>query len=455
MNYTTPINYEIVEQKRDESELENLGTSTIREIVRLVNRIEEATGEKFVRMEMGVPGLNPPQIGTQAEIDALNRGVASKYPMIEGVTELKHETKRFVKLFLDIDVEEENCVPSVGSMQGGMAMLLVANRTDRNRKGTLFIDPGFPVQKQQCRVLGQDYGSFDVYNYRGEKLRAKLEEEFKNGNYSTVLYSNPNNPSWICFTDTELKIIAETADKYDVIVVEDLAYFGMDFRTDYSTPGKAPFQPTVAKYTDNYIFLISSSKAFSYAGQRVATLVMSPKLYNRRYPDLKRYYSTDKFGYSMIYGALYSLSSGVTHSAQFGLAAMLKAANDGNFNFLNDVKIYADRAYKMKKLMLENGFKIVYDKDEDKPLADGFYFTFSYPGLSGAQLLEELIYYGISAISLEITGSEHIEGLRACVSQTKEIQFAALEERLNAFNKDHAEGKIISNRVKKNKESKG
>jgi hypothetical protein len=105
--------------------------------------------------------------------------------------------------------------------------------------------------------------------------------------------------------------------------------------------------------------------------------------------------------------------------------------------------------------MLENGFKIVYDKDEDKPLADGFYFTFSYPGLSGAQLLEEFIYYGISAISLEITGSEHIEGLRACVSQTKEIQFAALEERLNAFNKDHAEGKIISNRVKKNKESKG
>jgi aspartate/methionine/tyrosine aminotransferase len=125
------------------------------------------------------------------------------------------------------------------------------------------------------------------------------------------LYSNPNNPSWICFTEKELQIIGELATKYDAIVIEDLAYFGMDFRTDYSVPGKAPFQPTVAKYTDNYIFLISSSKAFSYAGQRVGTMAISNKLFNRRYPDLKRYYSSDGFGYSMIYGALYALSSGV------------------------------------------------------------------------------------------------------------------------------------------------
>ena len=104
--------------------------------------------------------------------------------------------------------------------------------------------------------------------------------------------------------------------------------------------GKQPFQPTVANYTNNYILLISSSKAFSYAGQRVGTMAISNELFDRNYPDLKRYYSTDGFGYSMIYGALYALSSGVTHSAQYGLAAMLKAANDGEFNFLEQVKIY-------------------------------------------------------------------------------------------------------------------
>ena len=269
------------------------------------------------------------------------------------------------------------------------------------------------------------------------KLKEKLEGYLKQGNISTILYSNPNNPSWICFTDNELKTIGELATKYDTIVIEDLAYFAMDFRKDLSKPGEPPYQASVANYTDNWLMLISSSKAFSYAGQRIGSLVISNKLFNRRFPDLKRYFSSDEFGYAMIYGAVYSLSSGTSHSAQFGLAAMLKAANDGQFNFVDEVKTYGERAQIMKKLFTSNGFKIVYDMDEDKPLADGFYFTISYPGFSGEELIEKLLYYGISAISLAITGSERTEGLRACVSQTHPNQFNDLEFRLKRFNENH------------------
>ena len=87
----------------------------------------------------------------------------------------------------------------------------------------------------------------------------------------------------------------------------------------------------------------------------------------------------------------------------------------------------------MKKLFTDNGFQIVYDRDEDNPIADGFYFTFSYPGFSGDELLEKLIYYGISAISLDITGSERKEGIRACVSLVGRDQFDDLEYRLKKF----------------------
>lgn len=433
----TPINYDVVTQKIKESGLDDMGQSTIREIVRLVNRIEAETGEKYIRMEMGVPGLEPPEIGIEAEIEALKKGVASKYAMIEGLPQLKEEAARFAKLFLGIDANPDYCIPTVGSMQGSMAAFMVANRADKNKEGTLFIDPGFPVQKQQCKVLGHDYQTFDVYNYRGEKLRDKLEEYLKTGKISSLLYSNPNNPSWICFTDKELKIIAELADKYDVIVIEDLAYFGMDFRKDYSQGGKEPFQPTIANYTDNYMLLISSSKFFSFAGERVATMVISEQLFNRRYPDLLRYYKTDGFGYSIIYGALYALSAGVNHSAQYALAAMFKAVNDNKLNFVEGVKEYGERAALMKKIFRDNGFNIVYDKDEDVPIADGFYFTFAYPGLSGSELLEKLLYYGISAIALTITGSQREEGLRACVSQTGKERFDVLAERLRRFHEDH------------------
>ncbi|MDP2423343.1 MAG: pyridoxal phosphate-dependent aminotransferase [Bacteroidales bacterium] len=436
----TPINYEIVNQKIREMNLPSVGKASIREIKRLVDNIETATGECFVRMEMGVPGLPAAAVGVKGEIEALERGVASIYPDIDGIPELKPEISRFVKNFLDVEVDPSSCIPTVGSMQASFASFLTLARLYRDRDTTLFIDPGFPVHKQQHKVLGQNFESFDVYEYRGVKLRAKLESYLSKGRIHSILYSNPNNPSWICFTDKELQIIGELATKYNVVIIEDLAYIAMDFRKDFSQPGIPPFQPTVAKYTDNYVLLISSSKAFSYAGQRIGTMVISNKLFNTKAPDLLRFFSSDVFGHAMIFGTVYALSSGTSHSAQYALAAMLRAANDGTFNFVEDVREYGKKAKIMKKIFTDNGFKIVYDMDEDTPIADGFYFTISYPGFTGEQLIEELIYYGISAISLAITGSERLEGLRACVSLVKRSQFPDLEYRLNKFYEHHPIG---------------
>jgi aspartate/methionine/tyrosine aminotransferase len=434
----TPIPREIVDRIISESDIKDVGHARIREINKLVNDIEEASGLKFIRMEMGVPGLEPVKVAVEAEINALRRGVASKYADIEGIPELKKEISRFCKLFLNIDVSPKSCLATVGSMQGSMAAFMVANRNDHTKEGTLFIDPGFPVHKQQCKVLGHAYRSFDVYNYRGKRLKEKMESYLYTGKVSSILYSNPNNPSWICFTEEELEIIGELATKYDATIIEDLAYVGMDFRKDISVPGKPPFQPTVARYTKNYIILISCSKTFSYAGQRIAMMVISDELFNRKYPDLLRYYTSEMFGYAMIFGALYSLSAGASHSAQFGIAAILKAANDGKFNIQDEVREYAERAKIMKLMFIKNGFYIVYDRDIDVPIADGFYFTIGYPGYTGPALLEELLYYGIGAISLDITGSERADGLRACVSQISRDKFGLLEERLKLFREHHS-----------------
>ncbi|MFA7402145.1 MAG: Glutamate-pyruvate aminotransferase AlaC [Bacteroidetes bacterium ADurb.Bin234] len=433
----TPIPYEIVEQKIKESNLPKIGKASIREVKRLINEIEQASGKKFIRMEMGIPGLPAVAIGLEAQKKALDNGVAALYPDIEGIPELKREMSRFCKNFLDIDVKPASCIPTVGSMQAGFATFLTFQRLHKEKDTTLFIDPGFPVQKQQHRILGAKFETFDVYDFRGDKLKDKLESYLIKGNIHSIIYSNPNNPSWICFTEKELRIIGELAKKYDAIVIEDLAYFGMDFRKDISIPGQAPYQATVAKYTDKYVLFISSSKAFSYAGERLGVMVLSDTLFQGKYPDLKPYFGTDNLGHAIVYGSVYALSSGTSHSAQYAMAAILKACNEGIYNFVEGVVDYRDKAHVMKKMFTDNGFKIVYDKDEDQVLSDGFYFTISYPGMNGEELIEELLYYGISAISLAITGSQRLEGLRACVSLVSKSQFPELQERLIAFAKNH------------------
>ncbi|HEY5469920.1 MAG TPA: pyridoxal phosphate-dependent aminotransferase [Bacteroidales bacterium] len=433
----TPVDFNTVNILKSESGLDNLGTASIREIVKLVHQIEIATGVKYIKMEMGVPGLPFSQIGIEAEIAALKRGVVSVYPNIEGIKSLKEETSRFIKLFLNVNINPQGCIPTVGSMMGSMISFLVANRNDKHREGTLFLDPGFPVQKQQVKMLGHDYYSFDIFEHRDKKLKSKLESYLKLGKISSILYSNPNNPTWMCLNEEELSIIGELCRKYDVIVIEDLAYFGMDFRKDYSKPGISPFQPTIGKYIDDYIILISSSKIFSYAGQRIGIMAISDHLFGREYPDLLRYYSSGKFGHSAVFGALYGLSAGVSHSVQYGLAALLKAVNDGDYKFMDVLKEYGEKAGIMKALFLKYGFKIPYDTDLNEPIADGFYFTICYPGMTGSELLAELLYYGISAISLDITGSDRNDGLRACVSNVSREQFDDLGLRLKCFFEDH------------------
>ena len=427
----------VIKKELVDSVFEQFGESditrlSIREVGKLVAKIEEVSAEEFIHMEMGVPGLPASAIGVAAEKAALDLGLANSYPNIEGVQSVKNEIARFAKLFINLDVSPLNCVPTSGGMQGSFAALLAAGRTNPQKPYTLFIDPGFPVNKSQLHLLGLPFKSFDILNFRGEKLRAKLESYLAENNVCTITYSSPNNPSWISLSEEELQIIGELATKHDAIVVEDLAYFGMDFRKDYGKPGVEPYQPTVARYTENYILLLSASKIFSYAGQRIGMMITSEKLRTRKYPNLKNYFTSDVLGHFITYGVLYATTAGTAHTAQYALAAMLKAANDGSIDFVADLQPYREKARQMKEIFLKHGFYIVYC-DNDGDLADGFYFTIAYPGMTSAQLMKEFLYYGISAISLNITGSENVNGLRACVSFVRFDQIPLLDIRLKAF----------------------
>lgn len=428
----TPIKKEIVDGLIDSLGIQDFAKATIREVKQVAAMAEKQSGVEFIKMEMGIPGLPAAQVGVDAQIKALQDGIAHSYPDIQGYPELKKQASRFVKAFINVDIQPEGCVPVSGSMQGTFASFLTCSQADKKKDTVLFIDPGFPVQKMQLQVQGVKYKTFDVYDFRGEKLGPKLESYLSEGNICAILYSNPNNPAWICLSEEELRTIGSLATKYDTIVMEDLAYFAMDFRQDFSKPFQPPFQPTVAHYTDNYILLISGSKAFSYAGERIGVTCISDKLFHRHYDDLSARYEGLPFGLVFSTRMLYALSSGTSHSAQYAMAAMMRAACDEEYNFRNEVKVYGERARKLKDIFCRHNFYVVYDRDLDQPIADGFYFTIGYPGMTSGELARELMYYGVSAICLITTGS-HQEGLRVCTSFIRDNQYELLDDRMAIF----------------------
>ena len=428
----TPIKKELVDQLIADLGIKDFAKATIREVKQVAAKAEQASGVEFIKMEMGIPGLPAAQVGVDAQVKALQDGIAHSYPDIQGYPELKKQASRFVKAFIGLDVAAEGCVPVSGSMQGTFASFLTCSQASRQKDTVLFIDPGFPVQKMQLQVMGVKYETFDVYDFRGEKLGPKLESYLKAGNICAIVYSNPNNPAWICLNEQELQTIGTLATQYDVIVMEDLAYFAMDFRKDLSVPFQPPYQPSVGRYTDNYILLISGSKAFSYAGERIGVTCISNKLFHRHYDDLAQRYEGLPFGLVFSTRMLYALSSGTSHSAQYAMTAMLRAATDGEYDFRREVSVYGKRAHKLKEIFCRHGFHVVYDKDLDEPVADGFYFTIGYKQMTSGQLAKELMYYGVSAICLITTGS-HQEGLRVCTSFIEDHEYAQLEERMQIF----------------------
>ncbi len=432
----TPIPRNIIDDAIADYGIQDFAKATIREVKAVAAFAEKEAGVEFIKMEMGIPGLPAAKIGVEAQIQALRDGIANSYPDIQGYPELKKQASRFVKAFVGVDINAEGCIPVVGSMQGTFASFLLCSQADPKRDTVLFIDPGFPVQKMQLQVMGVKYETFDVYDYRGEKLAPKLESYLEKGNICAIVYSNPNNPSWICLTEDELKGIGELATRYDAIVMEDLAYFAMDFRKNLSRPFEPPFQATAARYTDNYMLLVSGSKAFSYAGERIGVVCIGDKLFHRHFPALAERYEGLPFGMVFSTRILYALSSGTSHSAQFALAAIMKAACDGTYDFRSEVAVYGQRAHRLKEIFKRHGFYVVYDKDMGEDIADGFYFTIGYPGMTSGQLAHELMYYGVSAICLITTGS-HQEGLRVCTSFIRDNQYQLLDERMQIFRENN------------------
>lgn len=428
---------ELVAKAVKELHIADLSKATIGEVLLVAQYLEKETGIPFIRMDQGSPGLPVNQLGVEAEKAALDRGVGSQYPAAAGVPELKYEASRFVKAFMNVDISPRACVPTVGSVAGSYGSFIACTQRTPGKNKVLFIDPGFPIQKSQLRIIGAEWVEFDIYNYRGEALREKLESMMAGGDIAAIVYSNPNNPAWICLEDAELKIIGELATKYDVIVMEDLAYFCMDFRSDMGHPFEPPYPPTVAHYTDNYILMLSSSKIFSYAGQRMALTCISDKLFDRQFPALaERYKDAGVFGQTLIASILYMITSGCTASTQYAYAEMLRLSTEGKINFVEDTREYARRAEKMKKIFTDNGFHIIYDYDVTKQVGDGFFFTIGYGDLSGGDLLKELLYYGVSSISLSTTGSDQ-QGVRACTSRMRDDLYDVMAERMKAFNEDH------------------
>ena len=208
------LNRTIVTEAMESMALGDFSQATIRDIQALSKLLEEKTGQQVIHLEMGVPGLKPSDIALKAEQEALANGCATQYPPNGGIPRIKKAASEFCKAFIGLDIDPLCCIPTTGSMQGTFATFLAIRHAmaDTKKDTVLLIQPGFPVQTTQCDVIGLKHVGLDIHGYRGEALIKKLDEIMSEGNINSIVYSNPNNPSWVCFTEEELGVILHESE---------------------------------------------------------------------------------------------------------------------------------------------------------------------------------------------------------------------------------------------------
>ena len=199
----------------------DLNLISIRELQSLVSELSDKFSVEFLRFEFGIPGLKANSIGPQEEIKVLkeNDALLSTYPPFDGIPELKSAGSEFVKAFLNLDVSPEHVIPTCGSLQGGYISQALAGNMHKGKDTILYLDPTFPVTRYQAKFLGLNIDGIELYDNRGEKLLTAIKEKISSGNVGGLLWSSPNNPSWSCLNEEELKGIAELCDDNDILAI--------------------------------------------------------------------------------------------------------------------------------------------------------------------------------------------------------------------------------------------
>src|ERR1043166_6801284 len=258
-----------------------------------------------------ISGLLPPPLALETEVKATRSPeIISNYTPINGLPVLKVAAERFLKTFLNVEIPESCIIPTVGSMQAALLTQTVVVHLKENKRKILFVDPCFSVHRAQAKFLGVEEVSVDLYDRKN--WLSTVEAEFKKGEIGGILYSTPNNPTWMILTEMELVALADLCLRYDVIPIEDAAYLGMDARKDYSKPNVPPFVPTILKYTGRAILLLTASKMFSLAGHRIGLAAITPALAEKTYRSLEKRFGYERFIDALVMCGVYGTTSGAS-----------------------------------------------------------------------------------------------------------------------------------------------
>lgn len=241
-------------QSRFNRSLKNVAPSPIR-----VFDMKASAVPGIVKLTLGEPDFNVPDVSKQAAIDSINNN-DSHYSASAGTPELRQAIAHFMQDRYGLTYNPDGeIIVTIGATEAIYATLFaLINPGDK----VVIPTPTFPLYEAIAAMLGAEVITIDTssngFVLSPEMLQDALQ---KAGDVKAVVLNYPSNPTGVTYSADQLKAIADVLADTDTVVIADEIYSELVYDGHHTSLAK--FLP------GQTVILNGASKSGAMTGYRV------------------------------------------------------------------------------------------------------------------------------------------------------------------------------------------
>ncbi|MCG6843185.1 pyridoxal phosphate-dependent aminotransferase [Fusobacterium nucleatum] len=268
----------MVEEKFKKLGVENApGQELLQKGVKLDLKGEKILGEKIDFSHGDVDAHKPLPNSLELFIEGFNKGGIQAYTEYKGNKEIREYIAGKLSEYIKMNIPADNLIITPGTQ--GALFLATGSLITRGTKVSI-VEPDYFANRKLVEFFEGEIVSIELDYFNVNEKKAglnlkQLEEAFKSG-VELFLFSNPNNPTGVIYSDEEITEIARLVNKYNVTVIADELYSRQIF-------DNREFYHLITKNInqDKLITIIGPSKTESLSGFRLGIAYGSPTIIKR------------------------------------------------------------------------------------------------------------------------------------------------------------------------------
>jgi aspartate aminotransferase len=227
-----------------------------------------AQGVDLVNLTAGEPDFDTLPAARAGGIAAIEQGF-TRYTPTPGIAELREAIAKKLKEDNGLEYKAGQVVVSNGAKQSIYnALMVLLDPGDE----VVIPTPAWVSYPEMVRLAGGEPVTVDTqpnqYRLDAKALAAAITPRTK-----VILLNNPCNPTGVVYTDAELRMVADLAEKNDLFVISDEIYEKLTYGAEFISI--ASLSPQIL---DRTITVNGFSKAYAMTGWRMGYAAANPQV---------------------------------------------------------------------------------------------------------------------------------------------------------------------------------